>query len=122
MFTSLKKSLASLKNKVAALFGAPTPPTPVELSLGERFNLEAAPTPSEAEDAAIMGTDAQTIDYEQATMLAGAAAHKYGVGAVHVDPATARVRISERGGETPWFWAEPDTADDTTDTVEENLD
>lgn len=110
MFTPLKKLIATLTNRLRKPVVVPAPEAPAEAtpSLGERFNLAMAPTPTEAEDAAVMGTDAQTLDYEAAAVLARAASEKYGTYAVHVDPATARVRVSEQRGNTPWFWAETD--------------
>lgn len=113
----MKNLIATLKNWLHKLTG-PAPGQPVApeeelfpeavLSLGERFNLEIAPTPTEAEDTAVMGTDAQIITHEEAQELARAASQKYSVFAVHVDPATARVRVSDTGEADSWYWAVPD--------------
>lgn len=113
MFTTLKNWLRKLTGTAAPsettpetlVHEAPVDEAP-QPTLGERFALEAAPTPSEAEDEAIMGTEAQSITYDEAYSLGRAASKKYSVGAVHVDPATARVRVSDNGAEGPWFWAE----------------
>lgn len=114
MITTLKNWLDALKNWFA---GSPAQPATDEetlahqptLPLNERFELEDAPNPTEAEDAATMDADLQILDYEQAAVLARAASQKYGVMAVHVDPINARVRVSDTGADGTWFWAEDET-------------